>query len=270
MLEGLTFGTLDMPFLYADEAQAHAVLDGPVGQTLFEKLAAKNVIGLGFAEGGFRHMINNVRPVETPDDVGGVKYRVMQNPVFIGMFSGLGGNAVPMAWGETYTAVQQGTIDGLEILIAVIHSSKFQEVAKYLPLTRHTYSAIALLMSKRTYDRLSDDERAAVRAAAAEAIAQQRAEVAANVEVLIDELRAAGMEVNEVADPAAFRERVTDVYAEFRPLLLIGAVMDNITAMIILGAVLTNIGAQLGLDPIHLGAIVVVNFAIGMATPPFG
>ncbi len=117
-------------------------------------------------EGGFRHMINNVRPVTKPEDVKGVKYRVMQNPVYIDMFSSLGGSAVPMAWGETFTAVQQGTIDGLEIPIAVIDSSKYYEVTKYLSLTNHTYSMIALLMSKKSYDKLPADLQKAVRARA--------------------------------------------------------------------------------------------------------
>src|SRR5690606_10911150 len=138
-------------------AQAHKVLDGPIGEQLAKKLAAKGVYVLGFMEGGFRNMINNRKPVAEPADVSGVKYRVMQNPVFIDMFSSLGGSAVPMAWGETFTAVQQGTIDGLEIPIAVINANKFNEVTKYLSLTNHTYSAIPLLVSKRSFDKLPDD-----------------------------------------------------------------------------------------------------------------
>jgi tripartite ATP-independent transporter DctP family solute receptor len=237
MLEGLSFGTLDaavitnavianvepafqlndMPFLYASEAQAHAVLDGPVGQELLGKLASRKIVGLGFAEGGFRHMINNIRPVAAPDDVAGVKYRVMQNPVFISMFDSLGGNAVPMAWGETYTAVQQGTIDGLEIPVAVIFSSKYADVAKYLSLTRHTYSALGLLVSARVFDRLSPERQAAMRAAAAEAVAAQREDVARNTATIIADLKTAGMQVNDVTDPAAFRARVGGVYEQFKP-----------------------------------------------------
>ena len=177
MLEGMRLGTVDagvitnaviaqiepafqlndLPFLYENEAQAQRVLDGPVGQKLAAKLETKGVKLLGWMEGGFRNMINNVRPVEKPEDVKGVKYRVMQNPVFIGMFSSLGGNAVPMAWGETFTAVQQGAIDGLEIPLAVIEQNKYAEVTKYLSITNHTYSAIPLLMAKRAFDKLPDD-----------------------------------------------------------------------------------------------------------------
>ena len=194
MLEGMRFGTVDagiitnavianvepsfqlndMPFLYANEAQAHKVLDGPVGEQLAKKLSAKGVYLLGFMEGGFRNMINNRKPVTEPADVTGVKYRVMQNPVFIDMFSSLGGSAVPMAWGETFTAVQQGTIDGLEIPIAVINANKYNEVTKYLSLTNHTYSAIGLLVSKRSFDKLPDDLKKVVREAGTAATATQR------------------------------------------------------------------------------------------------
>ncbi|WP_425403097.1 DctP family TRAP transporter solute-binding subunit [Hwanghaeella sp.] len=236
MLEGLGFGTLDvavitnavianiepafqlndMPFLYGNEAQAHEVLDGEIGQELLGRLDDNGIVGLAFAEGGFRHMINNVRPVTTPADVGGVKYRVMQNPVFVGMFQSLGGNAVPMAWGEVYTAVQQGTIDGLEIPIAVIKSNNYAEVAKYLSLTRHTYSALGILISKRTFDRLSPELQEAVRISAKEAVVAQRAAVASNNENIVASLRADGMEVNDVADPAEFRSLVKPVYEQFR------------------------------------------------------
>ena len=119
-------------------------------------------------------MINNKRPVNTPADVQGVNYRVMQNPVFIDMFNSLGGAAVPMAWGETFTAVQQGTIDGLEIPVAVIEANKYCEVTKFLSLTNHTYSMIALVMGKRSLDKLTTEQRAVVLAAAKSATAIQR------------------------------------------------------------------------------------------------
>lgn len=236
MLEGMRFGTVDagvitnavianvepsfqindMPFLYASEAQAHKVLDGPIGEQLAKKLAAKGVYVLGFMEGGFRNMINNRKPVAEPADVSGVKYRVMQNPVFIDMFSSLGGSAVPMAWGETFTAVQQGTIDGLEIPIAVINANKFNEVTKYLSLTNHTYSAIPLLVSKRSFDKLPDDLKKIVREAGTAATAAQRKASGENVQKLVADLKAKGMQVNEIKDAAAFRQSVKPVYDKFR------------------------------------------------------
>ena len=236
MLEGLQYGTLDvgiitnatianldpvfqlndMPFLFADEAQAHGVLDGEVGQEMLSKLSSKGMIGLGFAEGGFRHMINNTRPVTAPNDVEGVKFRTMQNPVFIGMFSSLGGNPTPMAWSETFTAAQQGTIDGLEIPLAVIAANNYPEVTKYLSLTKHTYSALGIIVSERTFGKLSEEEQAAFKAATSAAIEKQRAQVAEASAALVEQLKAAGMTVNDIEDPAAFRKQVLPVYDEFK------------------------------------------------------
>ena len=236
MLEGLQYGTLDvgiitnatianldpvfqlndMPFLFADESQAHGVLDGEIGQEMLSKLSSKGMIGLGFAEGGFRHMINNTRPVTAPNDVKGVKFRTMQNPVFIGMFSSLGGNPTPMAWSETFTAAQQGTIDGLEIPLAVIAANNYPEVTKYLSLTKHTYSALGIIVSERTFGKLSEEEQAAFKAATSAAIEKQRAQVAEASAALIEQLKAAGMTVNDIEDPAAFRKQVLPVYDEFK------------------------------------------------------
>lgn len=237
LIEGLSFGTVDaavitnavianvqpsfqlndMPFLYSDESQAHNVLDGPVGQKLMQQLSANNIVGLGFAEGGFRHMINNVRPVYEPSDVLKVKYRVMQNQVFIEMFSSLGGNAIPMAWGETFTAMQQGAIDGLEIPLAVIYSNKYYEVAKYLSLTRHTYSALGVLFSKKMFDKLTANQQEIIKKAAKLAIDRQRVKTAKNSEDIVEILKSEGMQVNKIKNPKDFRKLVTGVYEEFKP-----------------------------------------------------
>jgi tripartite ATP-independent transporter DctP family solute receptor len=249
MVEGMRFGTLDagiitnalvapvepsfqlndLPFLFANEQQAQKVLDGPVGAKLAKKLEAKGIVVLGYMEGGFRHMINNVRPVSKPEDVKGVKYRVMQNPVYIDMFTALGGSAIPMAWGETFTAVQQGTIDGLEIPVAVIDANKYFEVAKYLSITNHTYSVIELLMSKRIHDKLPADLQKAVRDAAITATAEQRKASSTNARELVAALQSKGMKVNPIADPAAFRGSVKGIYDKYRS--SIGAdVMDETLA----------------------------------------
>ena len=236
MLEGMRFGTVDagiitnaviaqiepafqvndMPFLYATEAQAHKVLDGKVGEELTRRLAAKGVVALGYMEGGFRNMINNRKPVSAPADVQGVKYRVMQNPVFIDMFSALGGAAIPMAWGETFTAVQQGTIDGLEIPVAVIEANKYYEVTKFLSLTNHTYSMIGLLVSKRSMDKLSPEQRQALARAGREATLEQRRTAGADAKKVLTSLEGHGMKVNTVGNPEEFRKAVAPVYDKFR------------------------------------------------------
>jgi len=235
ILEGLQFGTIDMgiitnavvanleptyqlvdlPFLFGSAEQAHAVLDGPVGDELAANLAEEGVVSLGAAEGGFRNMINNVRPVRKPSDVQGVKYRTMQNPVFIEMFSSLGGSPVPMAWGEVFTAMQQGTVDGLEIPASVVNSNNFAEVTQYLSFTRHTYSAIHLLMSQRTFDSLPADVQTAVLEAGEAAIDAQRKTVAAKEAEVVAALKEAGMKINEIDDVGAFRAQVGPVYERF-------------------------------------------------------
>ena len=236
MIEGMRLGTVDagiitnavisqiepafqlndLPFLFENEAQAQKVLDGPVGKKLAAKLDAKGVKVLGYMEGGFRNMINNVRPVTKPEDVKGVKYRVMQNPVYIGMFSSLGGNAVPMAWGEVFTAVQQGAIDGLEIPLSVIDQNKFFEVTKYLSLTNHTYSMIGLLISKRSFDKMPEDVKKAVLEAGAEATKAQRTMALEASKQVVKTLEAKGMQINRVTNFKPFRNAVTSVYEQVK------------------------------------------------------
>lgn len=232
MLEGMRFGTVDggiitnaviaqiepafqlndLPFLFASEEQAHRVLDGEHGAELAKRLQTRNIVLLGFMDSGFRSMVNNARPIVEPNDVNGVKFRVMQNPIYIDMFNSLGGSAVPMAWGETFTAVQQGTIDGLEMPLAVALASKFDEVTKYLSLTNHTYSALGFVISKRTLDKLKPEQREAVLAAAKEAIAAQRKKAVSETRSVLAQLEQKGMKVNEISDPAEFRAKVKPVY----------------------------------------------------------
>lgn len=251
MVEGLRFGTVDaaiitnavvaqlepafqlndLPFLYANETQARKVLDGIVGAEMGRRLDAKGVVVLGYMEAGFRNMINNKKPVTNPNDVVGVKYRVMQNPVFIDMFTALGGSAVPMAWGETFTAVQQGMIDGLELPLAFIDSLKVYEVTKYLSQTNHTYTALELLVSKRTLGKLSAEQRSAVMDAAKVAVAEQRKVNLEHTQKMLDVLKGKGMVINTVQDPAAFRKAVLPVYEKFRASIgpeLLASALDQV------------------------------------------
>ena len=211
-----SFQIADLPFLFKDQAQAHAVLDGPIGTKLGQKLEAKGIKLLGFMELGFRHMINNVRPVEKPADVQGVKFRVMQNPMYIAMFSSLGGNAVPMAWGEMFPALQQGAIDGLEAPLSIVEGNKIFDMAKFLSLTNHTYSGGGILMSKRVFDRLSPELQKQVLEAGKIASKAQRAAMAAEDGKLIGTLQSKGMKINKVADVQPFRATMTGVYDKAR------------------------------------------------------
>lgn len=211
--------------------QAQKVLDGPVGASLKQKLEGRGVIPLGYMEGGFRHMINNVRPVVMPGDLKGIKFRVLQSPIYIEMYRSLGGNAVPMAWGETFTAVQQGAIDGLEIPLGIIDQNKLYEVTKYLSLTGHIYSMIGLLIAKRSFDRLPAELKSAVTEAGAEATKAQRAANAAAQAVFLDSLKKHGMQVNEVPDKAAFRRGVLPMYENFKGQIGADVIKDALAAV---------------------------------------
>ncbi|QJR20484.1 TRAP transporter substrate-binding protein [Pelagibacterium halotolerans] len=251
LLEGLRFGTVDaavvvnavvsqfepafqindLPFLYGTAEEAYAVLDGRPGEILAEKLRDRGVVVLGYMEGGYRSMVNNVNPVAKPEDVSSVKYRVMQNPVYIDMFSMLGGNAIPMEWGETFMAVQQGTIDGLEMPVALVDAAKFYEVADYLSLTNHTYSVANLLMSERSLSGLPEDLQQIVLEAADEAVTEQRVRQQEVEAETVERLEEKGMEVNQVPDVAPFREAVAPIYEKYRD--DIGAeLMDEVFAII--------------------------------------
>lgn len=236
MLQGLQLGTLDMgvitgtvignlipsyqlndlPFLYKSNEQAHRVLDGKAGDILTEDLKAKKVTNLGFAEAGFRHVINNTRPIAIPDDLKGIRLRVQPSDMFIDSFRALGANPVPLPWGDAFTAVQQGTIDGLEIPLAVIYANKFPEVTKHLSLTRHSYNALALLISDRTLGKMDAATQEQVRKAARDAIMRQRATMAESDTEILDKIRDAGMQVNEVPDLTIFRDMESSVYDKYR------------------------------------------------------
>lgn len=237
MLEGLRFGTVDMaiipnavvaqidptfqvtdlPFVFKDEAQAHRVLDGPVGRKLADNLVGKGVVVLGYMEGGFRSMANNVRPVNKPEDTQGIKMRVMQNKMYISMFDSLGSSPVPLAASEVFTSLQQGAVDGLEMPPLIIEQVKYNEALKYLSLTKHTYNAVGLLMSKRSFDKLPDDLKQIVRDAAAEATKAQRVSVGKDASEVLAVLAGKGMIINPVADMAPFRKAMASVYEGYRP-----------------------------------------------------
>jgi len=209
------FMALDLPFMFSNRDVAHEVLDGEAGQMLLDKLGSMNIKGLAFSEGGFRHMINNVRPIKHPEDTEGIKFRVMKTPIYLGLFDALGSNAVPLPWGEAFTAVQQGVVDGLEIPIPVIYSNKFYEVTKYLSLTGHTYSPLIMMCSKSRWNKFSEEEQDMIARAAQEAAEYERDAIKDIIQNFIEKLKNEGMKVNEVPDKQPFQEAVKPMYKDF-------------------------------------------------------
>ena len=177
LLSGLAkdFAIVDLPFLFETPQEADAVMDGPVGKALADKLPAKSLIGLGYWELGFRQLTNSRRPVTKVSDIAGLKIRVVQSPIYIDLFNGLGANAVPMPFPEVYTALETKTVDGQENPAPSILTAKLNEVQKYLTLTRHTYNPQIVLISNRFWDRLNDEERKLIQDATLEAQDYQRA-----------------------------------------------------------------------------------------------
>ena len=200
LLAGLNkeFLVFDLPFLFNDSEEAYALSDGPVGQGLMDGLSTQGIHGLGIWDLGFRNMTNSRRPITRVEDLRGLKLRVIAAPVYIDLFTTLGANPVPMTFGEVYGALESGAIDGQDNPLAVIRSAKFAEVQDYLSLTRHIYTGMPFLMSGKTWEALTPDERQIVAQAAEEAKALGRKLVQEQEATAIEELRAE-MEVNELA-----------------------------------------------------------------------
>ncbi|KPQ20768.1 MULTISPECIES: TRAP transporter substrate-binding protein [unclassified Halomonas] len=235
LLEGMQIGTVDMgvitngpvanfveemavfelPFLFPSPEAAYEVLDGPIGQELLDKLSEVNLKGLAYAERGFRNLTNSERAVNTPDDLDGLRIRVMENPVYTDTFRELGANAIPMAWTEALTAMQQGTIDGQENPVNVIHSFNLDETQNYMTLSRHTYAPAIFVMGASVWNQLPEDAQTILEEAAQEAAEHER-QVNAEMEAeQLAELREAGMEINDSPDIEAFQDAVQPVYDEY-------------------------------------------------------
>jgi tripartite ATP-independent transporter DctP family solute receptor len=207
-------GVFDLPFLFANEKEADAVLDGPFGKYVSDKLPAVGLVNLAYWENGFRNLTNSRKPVQKVEDFSGVKVRVMQNNIFLDTFKTMGANAVPMAFGEVFTALETKAIDGQENPFVTIDTSKFSEVQKYLSVTNHAYTPFLVLYSKQLWDKLSADEQKALQDCAAIGRDEQRKVSRELSAKSLDNIKKAGMQVNELApaEQARLRESVKPVY----------------------------------------------------------
>ena len=209
------FGVLNLPYLFTSRKQWYELLDGPLGTELLTMLERLGFVGLGYPENGIRHVTNNVRPITKPEDLKGIKIRVMQSPVFISTFKTLGALPTPIPWAELYSALQQGVVDAQENPVVNIYGSKFYEVQKFLSMTGHTYDPNVYFLNKKFFDSLSGEYQAILRSTAKEVIAWQRTEAQKDEQVQLAELKTK-MKVNDVAKEQleAFRQACQPVYAE--------------------------------------------------------
>ncbi len=206
---------VDIPFLFRDYDHARKVMDGPIGQDLQKKMAAKGLINLAWTENGFRHMTNSKRPIHSASDAAGLKMRTMENKVHMDGYKTFGILPTPMAFPELFTALQQGTVDGQENPIPVILASKFSQVQKHLSLTGHVYSPAALIISPAVWSKLSDADKKVFSEAAKKGATAQRKKVNDDEETGIAMLEKDGMVVDKKVDGASFRKAVAPAYAEF-------------------------------------------------------
>lgn len=201
------YGLIDFPFIVSTPQQADALLDGPVGAALLAKLPEKGLVGLAYWDLGFRNVTNSRRPITKGEDLDGIKIRVIPNPVYLETFKAFNANPVPMSFTELYSALETRTVDGQENPFSVILSNKFYEVQKYLSVTNHTYSTNIILVSRKFWDGLSADEQKLLQDAAIEARDYQRKVSREQAKAVIDELKAKGMEINEISPAELDRMR---------------------------------------------------------------
>jgi len=205
----------DIPFLFRDYDHARKVLDGKIGQDILKKFESKGLVGLTWAENGFRHMTNNKQEIKTPADTAGLKMRTMENKVHMEGYKAFGILPTPMAFTELFTALQQGTVDGQENPIPVILAAKFSQVQKFLSLTGHVYSPASIITNSAVFNKLSAADKKVFLEAAKAATAAQRKRINDDEARGIDQLRKDGVKVTEKVDGEAFRKAIAPAYAGY-------------------------------------------------------
>lgn len=234
LLEGMQFGTIDMgvitngpvsnfspdiavlelPFLFKNNEEAYKIMDGPIGQELLDNLGKVGLKGLAYAERGFRNLTNSKREILSPADMKGLKIRVMENPVYIDTFKALGANAIPMAWTEALTAMQQETIDGQENPVNVIYSFKLAETQKFMSYTRHTYAPAIFVMGQNVYSSFDAATQTLIKDSAQKAAEWERKWNEEKEAEQLAAIQALGMKVS-TPDLAPFQAAIAPVYEKY-------------------------------------------------------
>jgi len=241
MVEGLQLGSLEMtltstgplgnfvpqiklfnlPFLFKDRESCYRVLDGEIGTQIADRFVKVGVRSLGWYENGFRNITNSKHPVNSPDDMKGLKIRVMEDDVFILTMKAMGASPLPMAFGELYTALEQKTVDAQENPLAVIYSSRFFEVQDYLAMTGHFYSPAVLLISEITWKTLTPEQQKIIADAATQARDYERGLSLKADQELESACKKAGMSITH-PDKAPFAKAVASVYSNPKVIKAIG------------------------------------------------
>ncbi|MCU0828358.1 MAG: TRAP transporter substrate-binding protein [Tabrizicola sp.] len=203
---------VSLPFIFRDTSHMHRVMDGPIGEEILAAFEPHGFIGLAYFDGGSRSFYNSKKPITSIADLAGMKVRTMQSDVFVDMMSALGANATPMPFGEVYSALQTGVIDGAENNWPSFESSGHYEVAGYYTLNEHLIVPEVLVMSKVSWDKLTPEDQALVRQAAKDSVPINRELWAAREKVSEEKVRAAGVQIVEEIDKTPFIEAMVPVY----------------------------------------------------------
>lgn len=210
------FMLFDLPYIFTSPEQAYGFLDSEYGNALSQKLEEQNGVKIiGWMENGYRHNTNNVRPLNSPEDLKGIRHRTQESRVQVDTWTALGANASPMAWTEVFTALQQGVMDSQENPVPTIYDVKFYEVQKYLNLTGHVYSPAPLMIGAQLFNSLSEQDQAAVLEAAKIATPVQRQASQRLEQEYITKLEQLGMVVTR-PDTAPFKARVLPVIEQWK------------------------------------------------------
>ena len=222
------FSVFDLPFLFASRDEAYKVCDSEFAQNILDNLADINIVGVSLWENGMRYLANNRVDVVAPSDVKGLKIRTMENKIHMASFSAWGADPTPMAFGEVYTSLQQGTIDGCEIPLETIYQNKMYEVANHITMTGHFYCTAPLLMSFNAWDQLTPEEQQILVDAANEVKPYERQLIKEADDAYYDLMKEEGVTFVDEIDADAWRAAAQSVYDNFEQQDVLKQVQDII------------------------------------------
>jgi tripartite ATP-independent transporter DctP family solute receptor len=237
IIEGLQLGTIDLyvgstgpmggfekkfllfdfPFLFKTEEAAFKALDGEIGATIRDLLLNKGIRVLGYGSNGYRHITNNRGPIRKPDDLKGLKVRVLENPIFVDMFKKMGASPTPMAFSELYTALQQKTVDAQENPMVITYTSKLYEVQKYISKTGHVMAVVPLIMSENFYQDLPPEYQQVMIDAGKFWTEFQRKGIKEREDSFEEAMKKDGVEINELTseEKDVFVEGCKEIYTQY-------------------------------------------------------
>ena len=215
------FQVFDLPFLFKSKETAFKALDGELGKTVDKLLKPLGMRNLGYGENGYRHITNSRGPIHKPEDLKGIKLRTMENPLHLAFFKMLGANPTPMSFGELYTALQQGTVDGQENPVVLVYTSKFYEVQKFYSLTGHVYSATMLVANDDFFASMPEDLWKIVEDAGKRYVVEQRALAEVQEQEFLEELKKTGLQINDLTpeEKQLFIDATLPAYDQFKDVI---------------------------------------------------